>query len=284
MILAVWGIPVLAETAGKTVNAAEAAERTGETRELPKNPVHHCMKEDSTEWSYVYFGSYPQTEVTGGALTEAITGASYDANGDALVEGTKYRRISRSDTNNDNYFGDSEYCYFKWERIKWRVLQVNNSMMFVVADQGLDCKNYDEGDASVTWETCTLRNWLNNDFYGMAFDSREQGAVVPQTVVNEDNPTYGTEGGNNTQDKVFLLSIGEVTNPDYGFCEDYDAFSVVRRVKASDYAHAGGVFVSSSTDYAGSCNWWLRSPGGDTVHAAGVGYDGYVSDGGNVQR
>ena len=227
MILAVWGIPVLAETAGKTVNAAEAAERTGETRELPKNPVHHCMKEDSTEWSYVYFGSYPQTEVTGGALTEAITGASYDANGDALVEGTKYRRISRSDTNNDNYFGDSEYCYFKWERIKWRVLQVNNSMMFVVADQGLDCKNYDEGDASVTWETCTLRNWLNNDFYGMAFDSREQGAVVPQTVVNEDNPTYGTEGGNNTQDKVFLLSIGEVTNPDYGFCEDYDAFSVV---------------------------------------------------------
>lgn len=265
MILAVWGIPVLAETAGKTVNAAEAAERTGETRELPKNPVHHCMKEDSTEWSYVYFGSYPQTEVMGGALTEAITGASYNANGDALVEGTKYRRISRSDTNNDNYFGDSEYRYFKWERIKWRVLQVNNSMMFVVADQGLDCKNYDEGDASVTWETCTLRNWLNNDFYGMAFDSREQGAIVPQTIVNEANPEYGTEGGNSTQDKVFPLSIGEVTNPDYGFCEDYNAFSVVRRVKASDYAHAGGVFVS-----AGSCDWWLRSPGYGTYYAANV--------------
>ena len=84
-------------------------------------------------------------------------------NGDAWVNGTKYRRISKSDTNYDSYFGDSEFRYFKWERIKWRVLNVNNSTMFVVADKGLDCKDYNEEYTSVTWENSTRRNWLKND-------------------------------------------------------------------------------------------------------------------------
>ena len=113
---------------------------------IPTNPVHHCTKQndgaDKTDFSYVYFGNYPQTEVMGSTLTEAITGASYDANGDAWVNGTKYRRISKSDTNYDGCFGDSAYRYFRWEQIKWRVLENDGSALFVMADKGLDCKNY----------------------------------------------------------------------------------------------------------------------------------------------
>ena len=129
MLLAIQGIPVLAETVGndtleidseKCVPYGDAVEITG--REEPKNPVHHCVK-DGTDWSYVYFGSYPQTEVTGDALTAAISGASYDTDGDAWVDGIKYHRISKNDTNYNGYFGDSDYRYFKWERIKWRVLK-----------------------------------------------------------------------------------------------------------------------------------------------------------------
>lgn len=243
---------------------------------MPKNPVHHCTKEDNgmdtTDWSYVYFGSYPQTEVTGSALTEEITGASYDSNGDAWVDGVKYRRISEDDNRN---FGDSEYRYFKWERIKWRVLKNNGSTLFVVADKGLDCKDYNEKYTAITWENCTLRSWLNHDFYGTAFSSGEQGAIAEQTVVNEDNPSFKTEGGNDTRDKVFLLSIGEMKNPEYGFCEEYSTHSVSRRIKASDYAHARGAFVNSG-NYAGNCVWWLRSPGRGTRDAATVDYDGDV--------
>lgn len=92
----------------------------------PANLVHHYTGKDNgtdtTDWSYVCFGSYLQTEVTESALTPAITGASYDASGDAWVGGTKYRRISKSDTNYDGYFGNSIYRYFKWEHIRWRVL------------------------------------------------------------------------------------------------------------------------------------------------------------------
>ena len=57
MLLTMQGVPALAETAGE----AASAERTRETREMPKNPVHTCTKKDdgtdTTEWSYVYFGS-----------------------------------------------------------------------------------------------------------------------------------------------------------------------------------------------------------------------------------
>lgn len=266
--------------------------------ELPANPVHHCTKKndgsDDTDWSYVYFGSYPQTEVTGDALTSAITGAAYDSHGDAWVNGTKYRRIQRSDANHshtgDGYFswnGDNDYRYFKWERIKWRVLENNGSTLFVAADKGLDCESYDDIGKSITWENSTLRSWLNNDFYRTAFSSREQDAIVEQNIVNEDNFYYGTKGGNDTRDKVYLLSHGELTNPGYGFCRDYATYSASRRMQPSDYAHAMGVSVSTSSSYKGSCGWWLRSPG-DTycaviIYANGSATgDSYVDAGNNA--
>ena len=276
ILLTTAGIPSQAKMV--TEDDATAIQQTRE-RELPQNPVHHCTKEsygtDTTDWSYVYFGSYPQTEVTGDALTSAIIEASYDANGDAWVDGMKYRRISKSDTNNTTYFGDSKYRYFKWERIKWRVLSNDGSTLFVAADQGLDCKDYNEKYRDITWEDCTLRDWLNSSFYQTAFSSAEQGAVMEQNVVNDDNPYYGTEGGNNTNDKVYLLSIGEATNPAYGFCEDYGTYSASRQLKASDYAHARGASIAIN-DYAGNCWWWLRSPGDITIHAASVNACGYV--------
>ncbi len=268
-------MPIMAETAemdpGQPVSAAEGS---------PANPVHHCMEDDTTDWSYVYFGSYPQTEVTGDALTAAITGASYDGNGDAWVDGIKYRRIGKSDTEYDGYFGDVQYRYFKWEQIKWRVLKNDGSTLFLAADKGLDCKVYNEEETSVTWETCTLRSWLNSEFYSAAFSSSEQEDIVERDVVNEDNPYYDMEGGNDTRDNIYLLSIGEVTNPEYGFCEDYNTYSVSRRIQASDYAHARGGYISTGSTYKGNSWWCLRSPGSSAVDAAGVDCNGCVGGSG----
>lgn len=264
-----------------------AAEQQTRAQGLPANPIHHCTGKDdgtdTTDWSYVYFGSYPQTEVKGSALTSAITGASYDENGDAWVGEAKYRRMKKSDANHsytgNGYFswnGDDGYHYFKWERIKWRVLSNDGSTLFVAADKGLDCKDYHDPGGDITWENGTLRNWLNSSFYSTAFSSMEQGAVVSQNVINEDNPMYGTEGGNNTMDKVYLLSIGEAANPTYGFCENYESESVSRQLKTSDYAHARGVYNVYNSRYAGNGLWWLRSPGYVTISAASVTSNGYV--------
>ena len=270
---------VLLAMMGDSVHAEVTGQQARERR-VPENPVHHCTKlgssSDYTDWYYVYFGSYPQTEVTGEELTDEIVGADYDENGDAEVGGEKYRRISKNDTNWDNNFGDNDYRYFKWEPIKWRVLQKNDDTLFVMADKGLDCKCYDEKNISITWEKCTLRSWLNDSFYRTAFSVMEQGAIVEQNVVNADNPYYKTEGGNDTRDKVYLPSFEETGNPKYGFCQIYSSFSKSRIFQSSDFAHVRGVLISTNTNYAGSCCWYLRSPGNNTNTVVYVSRQGFV--------
>ncbi len=252
---------ILLTAQGIFAQTSDAAGKQAKEGELPKNPVHHCAKQnydpDYTDWSYVCFGSYPQREVKGKALTSAVTGASYDANGDALVDGTKYRRISRDDTNYGGFFGDREYRYFKWEPIRWRVLSNDGSALFLMADKGLDCKDYNEEFISVAWEDCTLRDWLNSEFYTGAFDSGEQEAVMGRTG-----------------DKVRLLSLEEAVDPSYGFCRDDSMNSVSRSLKPSDYAHAMGAYTGCD-DFAG-CNYWLSSPGSTEDSAAGITCSGFV--------
>lgn len=288
-------ITLLATTMGFTTSAktvSENAVQTGTQNTVPEgtpaNPVHHCNAEDdlqdTTTWSYVYFGSYPQTEVTDSTIISAIdsaissgNGIAADAGTDVWIDCTKYRRISKKDTNYDGYFDwvtNNGYRYFKWERIKWRVLKNDGTTLFVLADRGLDCKDYHDDGGNITWENSTVRDWLNNSFYTTAFSTNEQSAIVTQNVVNDDN----SYGGNNTNDNVYLLSIGEVTNADYGFCSDYSVWSASRWMQPSNYAHARGTatYSSGSTGNIPDCDWWLRSPGYYNGNAAYVDYDGGV--------
>lgn len=256
---------------------AEAAGRQTVERGTPKNPVHHCTKQndgtDYTDWSYIYFGSYPQTEVAGDALTAEIVGASYDANGDAEVDGEKYRRISKSDTNNDANFGDSAYRYFKWERIRWRVMQKDDDTLFVMADKGLDCKKYNENNVAITWKECTSRDWLNDSFFRTAFGMEEQGAVVEWDVENV--PQHGVEG-NVTRDKVYFLSSEEAGSPQYGFCESYGTDSASRFLQPSDYAYAMGAYAFTGDNYTGNCYWMLRSSTTGSNGAAIANFNGNI--------
>ena len=166
------------------------------------------------------------------------------------------------------------------EPIKWRVLSVNGNDAFLLADQNLDAKPYNNELANVTWATCTLRTWLNDTFLNMAFTSAEQAAIKNTTVVNDDNPKYGTEGGVNTTDKVYLLSIAEASNTVYGFNGELYA-SETREAKNTAYAKECGASTWMGTEYEGNDDWWLRSPGrlsddASYVYFIGCGvYDGY---------
>ena len=161
------------------------------------------------------------------------------------------------------------------EPIKWRVLSVNGNDAFLLADQNLDAKPYNEKFTDVTWATCTLRTWLNDTFLNTAFTSAEQAAIKNTTVVNDDNPYYDTEGGENTTDKVYLLSIAEASNTAYGFNGEFRTESETREAKNTAYAKECGAWTSTSTEYEGNGFWWLRSPGSDSLGASGVSYDGY---------
>lgn len=180
-------------------------------------------KDNTVTWDCVYFGNYWQN----------------DTNGDGVA-----------DQNDEK------------EPIKWRVLSVDGDDAFLLADQNLDCQPYNENYAGVTWETCTLRQWLNNNFYQNAFDSSEQSAIRTTTVVNEEyNPTYVTYGGNNTSDKVYLLSIGESRNTVFGFydgIDDINNYNKTRESKNTEYTKGYGNYTETET---GTGQWWLRSPG-----------------------
>ena len=155
------------------------------------------------------------------------------------------------------------------EDVEWLVLEVRDGKALVISKYALDCKPYDTSHTDVTWETCALRKWLNNDFLGSAFSAVEKAMIPTVTVSADKNPEYSTNPGNATQDQVFLLSITEANK--------YFNSDSERKCKPTDYAVAHGAYVNSGN---GNCWWWLRSPGHDQLRAAYVLGDGYVDENG----
>lgn len=201
-----------------------------------------------TTWDCVYFGSYWQN----------------DTNGDG-----------KADRNDQK------------EPIKWRVLWVDGEEAFLLADQSLDRRQYHKVWRGVSWETCTLRSWLNGysagsnvegkdygkaNFLDAAFTQTEQSAICQTSVVNEDNPEYWTRGGNDTQDEVYLLSIEEASNASYGFSSNFSEESETRYCVSTEYAKEQGGLLHRSDAMD---SWWLRSPGGELYEASCVTYEGF---------
>ncbi len=137
------------------------------------------------------------------------------------------------------------------EDIEWQVLEVQEDRILVISQYCLDVQPYNTTDESVTWETCTLRSWLNNDFFIEAFSEEEQAQIPTVTVTAEDDSTYGTGAGHDTQDKVFLLSENEVS--------EYTCKST----RATTYARAKGARYKTTGNgtLTSGCFWWLRTPG-----------------------
>ena len=152
--------------------------------------------------------------------------------------------------------------------IEWLVLEAKDGKVLLISKYALDCKPYNTSKTDVTWEICTLRKWLNNDFINAAFSADEKAMIPTVTVSAEKNPEYNTHPGNATQDKVFLLSITEAN--------EYFSTIDTRQCEATDYVAANGALVDSD----GNCVWWLRSPGWIQACAAEVSNGGGIAEDG----
>ena len=165
--------------------------------------------------------------------------------------------------------------------IEWLILDRDEQKILIVSKYGLDAQPYKKDYTSLTWETCTLRTWLNGTFYNKAFSSAEQAAILTTNVDNSKNQCYSgwnTSGGNNTQDKVFLLSYAEA-NKYFGVTHDTTS-NTKSRVAPTAYAIAQGAYTHSSNKTADGTDagwWWLRSPGFYQSSAAGVRTDGSLN-------
>ncbi|MBR0092390.1 MAG: hypothetical protein IJP92_11890 [Lachnospiraceae bacterium] len=165
------------------------------------------------------------------------------------------------------------------EPVEWYVLDVEEDSVLVVSRYVLDGVLYHDGYKHVTWENCTLRAWLNNDFYKEAFSAAEQEEIMESHVINRDNEFHGSPGGNDTRDKVFCLSVDEVYRY-YPFNANHDEEgrreSEALIAEATPHASNHKVFTYEITtenydrqlkasDYSEDCigkrgaSWWLRS-------------------------
>lgn len=144
-----------------------------------------------------------------------------------------------------NYNGNTE----------WEVLAKEDGKILLISKYAVETRPYNDEFTSVTWESCTLRAWLNNTYLTSAFSSYEQDLIMSTNVVNSDNAKYGTDGGKNTTDKVFLLSIDEVNK--------YFSSNIEREATLSDGMSGW---------------WWLRSPGASSEFAADVFSDGSIHE------
>ena len=173
------------------------------------------------------------------------------------------------------------------EPIEWVVLASDENGTLLVSRYILDCQSYNGFTKEVTWETCSLRTWLNEDFYNTAFTPDEQAKINTTTVINADNSYYGTSGGNDTEDKIFCLSIDEVLK--YYSFNTYDeeegyGHSQQLITPVTQYAKDQGIaYLEIKEDgdykwlkdegYTEECIgieaglWWLRSPSSDNTGA-----------------
>ena len=154
--------------------------------------------------------------------------------------------------------------------IKWIVMKNEGNQVLLLSKYVLDTKPYNKELEKVTWETSDIRQWLNNEFYTTAFNKAEKVKIQTSLIKNEDNSEHGTSGGNDTEDKVFLLSEKEA--------ETLFSNNDERIAKATGYAEKSGVYVNEKKESM----WWLRSPGSDSYGAAGVRSYGWVSRDGNI--
>ena len=156
--------------------------------------------------------------------------------------------------------------------IEWLVLESNGETALLISRYALDCKPYNEEFEATTWEKCTLRGWLNSEFFNKAFSTEEKQYILQSDVSADKNPEYSMNPGNATKDNVFLLSIVEANK----YFKSDDA----RKCAPTDYAIQQGAYTSDSYKVEGrrACWWWLRSPGSSSNCAASVNTDGSVDD------
>ena len=198
----------------------------------------------------------------------------------------------------ENGYFTLEVYWFKYEPIKWRILTTSGNSAFIMSDIALDSfsiqpdrksENRDglfaeynnstgvpDGTYANNWEYCFLRGWLNETFYNEVFNDLQKKIIQITHLDNSarsSNPNeypkyygYGENAGKNkfadqckdTDDKIFLLSLRDITTTAYGFNKDVLAEDPARNLQATDFAKLHG--APMNTNDKKYVTWYTRSP------------------------
>lgn len=266
--------------------------------------------------------SYDYYIGTGTEYDGNMTSSDYMKYADLELNGEKYRAVrfsqyrptvtsdvsseATSVQDNNGYELNTTY-FFKYEPLTWTVLDPEEG--YVMSNIAIDAQAYenfsyydpDSFDSASgpmvyngkdckylanDWSKCSLREWLNRDFFNTAFTAEEK-AQIGKTYLNNNNSFNSSLDGAGTFDKIFTISFYDAINSDYGFDENGSRSDLARVRPATDYAMCQGAEVVSYTG-GNIPYWWLRTTGLYGAFAFGVAPGGWiVSSGGgyyNVNR
>ncbi|MCL2064654.1 MAG: DUF6273 domain-containing protein [Candidatus Cloacimonetes bacterium] len=137
----------------------------------------------------------------------------------------------------------------------WCILEVSGNRALIITQEIIERKPYHTSRVGITWANCSLRAYLNDEFYN-SFSPTDRARIVVTDVQNQNNPTHGTAGGTDTRDRIFLLSIDEAQR-----------YFILNSNRVA--------LFNGVVDW-----WWLRSPGRDTGYASIVQSSGIMDEGG----
>lgn len=154
-----------------------------------------------------------------------------------------------------------------YEAIDWVVLDRQDGKVLLLSRY---CLCGVSGESFVTWESSEERTWLNDNFYNMSFSTAQQQNICTTTIHTPDNSNTGTPGGNDTEDKIFVLSVEEV---EQYFLSDIGSNSLGVYSVAGYYMEGPDTYLP----YEGSPCWILRTPGDRSGYSATVDFHGFIN-------
>ncbi len=164
-------------------------------------------------------------------------------------------------------------------KYQWRVLATRHDAALIIADSILALHAYHNQSGDVTWAECELRKYLNGEFLS-EFSEADRSRILPTTVKNCDNPWFDTSGGDDTVDRVFLLSIEEAVCMYFG--DSSENLHLPNGKYKYWFTRKDANNAKRTSTYLGHAWWWwLRSPGRKQVKAAYVHGDGNIGIQGN---
>jgi len=164
-------------------------------------------------------------------------------------------------------------------KYEWQVLDIQNNTALIITKNIIDQRAYHNEYKDITWADCSLRKYLNGEFYD-GFDTADKSRIIPVINKNSNNQWYGSNGGEDTQDNIFLLSLEEATCKYFG---DSSA-NLLSPGKNQRYwfQRKDNNNSKRSAKFEGQgWWWWLRSPGRVNVKTVYVWPDGGIGIQGN---
>lgn len=149
--------------------------------------------------------------------------------------------------------------------IEWTIIDTKDNSILILSTKVIDAKKFHDKYEDITWERSYIRSFLNSDFYQKAFTDDEKKRILLSPVKAEKNPLYPIDPGNDTEDKIFLLSVSEVRK----YLESNDLVLA----EPTTYALA---YNAEKDEKTGGSYWWLRTPGNAGCNIARVSSKGII--------